>query len=72
MAALDRDKIHFLPNTSGARNAEEASAWPILPGRQRTSWLKLEVTRTAHPAARPVDTSRHEQLVKRGSSSCPT
>jgi thiazole synthase len=45
MQALDRDKVHFLPNTSGARNAEEAVRLARLArAASGTSWLKLEVT----------------------------
>jgi thiazole synthase len=69
MAALDRGKIHFLPNTSGARNAEEAVRLARLArAASGTSWLKLEVTpdpRTLLPD--PVDTLKAtEQLVKEG------
>lgn len=69
MAALDRDKIHFLPNTSGARNAEEAVRLAHLArAASGTSWLKLEVTpdpRTLLPD--PVDTLKAtEQLVREG------
>jgi thiazole synthase len=69
MQALDREKIHFLPNTSGARNAEEAIRLARLArAASGTSWLKLEVTpdpRTLLPD--PVDTLRAtELLVKEG------
>lgn len=69
MQALDREKIHFLPNTSGARNAEEAIRLARLArAASGTSWLKLEVTpdpRTLLPD--PVDTLKAtEQLVKEG------
>ncbi|MHB8810433.1 MAG: thiazole synthase [Desulfobulbaceae bacterium] len=69
MSGLDRDKIHFLPNTSGARNAEEAVRLAHLArAASGTSWLKLEVTpdpRTLLPD--PVDTLKAtEQLVKEG------
>jgi thiazole synthase len=69
MRALDRDKIHFLPNTSGARNAEEAIRLARLArAASGTNWLKLEVTpdpRTLLPD--PVDTLKAtEQLVKEG------
>jgi thiazole synthase len=69
MCALDRDRIHFLPNTSGARNAEEAIRLAHLArAASGTSWLKLEVTpdpRTLLPD--PVDTLRAtEQLVREG------
>ena len=69
MNALDRDKIHFLPNTSGARNAEEAIRLARLArAASGTNWLKLEVTpdpRTLLPD--PVDTLKAtELLVKEG------
>lgn len=69
MQALDRTKIHFLPNTSGARNAEEAIRLAKLArAASGTNWLKLEVTpdpRTLLPD--PVDTLKAtEQLVKDG------
>ena len=69
MAHLDRDRFHFLPNTSGARNAEEAVRLARLARAvSGTSWLKLEVTpdpRTLLPD--PVDTLKAtEQLVKDG------
>lgn len=69
MQALDREKIHFLPNTSGARNAEEAIRLARLArAASGTAWLKLEVTpdpRTLLPD--PVDTLKAtEQLAKEG------
>lgn len=69
MQALNRDKVHFLPNTSGARNAEEAIRLARLArAASGTEWLKLEVTpdpRTLLPD--PVDTLKAtEQLVKEG------
>ncbi|BCO10051.1 thiazole synthase [Desulfolithobacter dissulfuricans] len=69
MTHLDRDTIHFLPNTSGARNAEEAVRLARLArAASGTNWLKLEVTpdpRTLLPD--PVDTLKAtEQLVKEG------
>ncbi len=69
MAHLDQDYIHFLPNTSGARNAEEAIRLAHLArAASGTSRLKLEVTpdpRTLLPD--PVDTLKAtEQLVKDG------
>lgn len=69
MQALDREKIHFLPNTSGARNAEEAIRLAKLArAASGTKWLKLEVTpdpRTLLPD--PVDTFKAtKQLVKDG------
>ncbi|MHB1351381.1 MAG: thiazole synthase [Desulfobulbaceae bacterium] len=69
MAALDRERMHFLPNTSGARNAEEAIRLARLArAASGTPWLKLEVTpdpRTLLPD--PVDTLKAtEILVKEG------
>ena len=69
MSALDRETICFLPNTSGARNAEEAIRLAHLArAAGNTEWLKLEVTpdpRTLLPD--PVDTLKAtEQLVKEG------
>lgn len=67
MAHLDREAVHFLPNTSGARNAEEAVRLAHLArAASGTSWLKLEVTpdpRTLLPD--PIDTLKAtERLVK--------
>lgn len=69
MTHLDRDAIVFLPNTSGARNAQEAIRLAHLArAASGTNWLKLEVTpdpRTLLPD--PVDTlAATEQLVKDG------
>ena len=69
MQALDREKIQFLPNTSGARNVEEAIRLARLArSASGTNWLKLEVTpdpRTLLPD--PVDTLKAtEELVKDG------
>jgi len=69
MQSLDRERIHFLPNTSGARNADEAVRLARLArAASGTPWLKLEVTpdpRTLLPD--PVDTLKAtEQLVKEG------
>lgn len=69
MSHLDMDTIHFLPNTSGARNAEEAIRLARLArAASGSSWLKLEVTpdpRTLLPD--PVDTLKAtEELVKDG------
>jgi thiazole synthase len=69
MQALDRTTIHFLPNTSGARNAEEAIRLARLArAAGGTNWLKLEVTpdpRTLLPD--PIDTLKAtEQLVRDG------
>lgn len=69
MSAIDRERYVFLPNTSGARNAEEAVRLAHLArAASGTSWLKLEVTpdpRTLLPD--PVETLKAtEQLVKDG------
>jgi thiazole synthase len=69
MSCLDLDCLHFLPNTSGARNAGEAVRLAHLArAASGTPWLKLEVTpdpRTLLPD--PVDTLKAtEQLVKDG------
>jgi thiazole synthase len=69
MKVLDRNKFFFLPNTSGARDAEEAIR---LANMARASggghWLKLEVTpdpRTLLPD--PIETLKAtEALVKDG------
>nr|MBF0223788.1 thiazole synthase [Desulfobulbaceae bacterium] len=69
MKVLDRNKFFFLPNTSGARNAEEAIR---LANLARASgggnWLKLEVTpdpRTLLPD--PIETFKATAaLVKDG------
>ena len=45
MSVLERDKYQFLPNTSGARTAEEAIRLARLArAASGTNWLKLEVT----------------------------
>ncbi len=69
MQALDMKKYTFLPNTSGARNAEEAIRLAKLArAASGSKWLKLEVTpdpRTLLPD--PVETLlATEQLVKEG------
>jgi len=69
MQALDRGKYTFLPNTSGARNSEEAIRLARLARAGSASdWLKLEVTpdpRTLLPD--PVETLKAtEQLVREG------
>ena len=69
VAPLDSPHIQLLPNTSGAKTAEEAILAAEL-GREalETNWLKLEV----HPDPRylmpdPIETLRAaEELVKRG------
>lgn len=69
MKALGQREYTFLPNTSGARNAEEAIRLARLArAASGSSWLKLEVTpdpRTLLPD--PVETLRAtEELVKEG------
>lgn len=69
MSHLDRDRFHFLPNTSGARNAGEAMRLARLArAATGTPWLKLEVTpdpRTLLPD--PIDTLKAtEELVREG------
>jgi len=67
MRHLDRDRVHFLPNTSGARTAEEAVRLARLArAASGTSWLKLEVTpdpRTLLPD--PVDTLKATEILVR-------
>ncbi len=69
MSVLDRRKFLFLPNTSGARNADEAVRLARLArAAGGGEWLKLEVTpdpRTLLPD--PVETLKAtEILVKEG------
>lgn len=69
MQVLDRDKYLFLPNTSGARDADEAIRLARLARASGGGdWLKLEVTpdpRTLLPD--PVETLKAtEILVKEG------
>ncbi len=69
MSVLDRKKYLFLPNTSGARNADEALRLARLSRASGGGdWLKLEVTpdpRTLLPD--PVETLKAtEILVKEG------
>ncbi len=69
MSVLDRKKFLFLPNTSGARNAEEAVRLARLARASGGGdWLKLEVTpdpRTLLPD--PIETLKAtEILVKEG------
>ncbi len=74
MSVLDRSKYHFLPNTSGARDAEEAIRLANLArASSGESWLKLEVTpdpRTLLPD--PVETLKATGiLVKDGFTVLP-
>lgn len=69
MSVLDQDKYIFLPNTSGARNSDEAIRLARLAHAASGSrWLKLEVTpdpRTLLPD--PTETLiATEKLVKEG------
>lgn len=69
MKVLDRERYTFLPNTSGARNAEEAIRLARLARAASGSrWLKLEVTpdpRTLLPD--PIETlTATVQLVREG------
>ncbi len=67
LAHLDRRRYRLLPNTSGARNAEEALRIARL-GRalSNTNWVKLEVTPDPrHLLPDPVETLKAaEQLIK--------
>lgn len=69
LQVLDKDRYIFLPNTSGARNADEAVRLArIARSASDSNWLKLEVTpdpRTLLPD--PVETLiAAETLVKEG------
>lgn len=74
MSVLDREKYFFLPNTSGARDADEAVRLARLARAVGGGdWLKLEVTpdpRTLLPD--PVETLKAaEALVKEGFTVLP-
>jgi len=74
MKALDRDSYVFLPNTSGARDADEAIRLAKLArAASGSNWLKLEVTpdpRTLLPD--PIDTLiATKELVKDGFTVLP-
>ncbi len=69
MKVLDREKFFFLPNTSGARDAQEAIRLAQLARASGgTNWVKLEVTpdpRTLLPD--PIETLKAtEKLVQDG------
>lgn len=65
MQVLDRSRFHFLPNTSGARNADEAVRLARLARASGGgNWLKLEVTpdpRTLLPD--PVETLKATEIL---------
>ncbi len=74
MSQIDTGQTRFLPNTSGARNADEAIRLARLArAGSGSSWLKLEVTpdpRTLLPC--PVETLKAtEILVKEGFTVLP-
>jgi thiazole synthase len=74
LAAIDRERLLLLPNTSGARDAEEAVRLARLArGAGLEPWVKLEVTpdpRTLLPD--PVETLRAtETLVAEGFTVLP-
>jgi thiazole synthase len=69
MEAIDRDRYLFLPNTSGARDAEEAVRLArIARASGCEPWIKLEVTPDPHYLLPdPVETLKAaEVLVKEG------
>ncbi len=69
LGKIDRKRFRLLPNTSGARNAEEALRIARL-GRalSHTHWVKLEVTPDPrHLLPDPIETLKAaEQLVQEG------
>lgn len=74
LAQLDLSRYRLLPNTSGARDAEEAVRVARLARAAcGTSWVKLEVTPDPnHLLPDPVETLRAaEQLVKLGFTVLP-
>jgi len=74
MSALDLDRYRLLPNTSGARDAEEAVRLAkIARAAAGTHWIKLEVTPDPnYLLPDPVETLRAaEQLVKLGFTVLP-
>ena len=69
LSAIDKAKYLLLPNTSGARNADEAIRLAQLArAATEINWLKLEVTPEAyHLLPDPVETLKAaEVLVKEG------
>jgi thiazole synthase len=74
LSALDLSRLRLLPNTSGARDAEEAVRVARLARAAcGTSWVKLEVTPDPnHLLPDPVETLKAaEQLVKLGFTVLP-
>jgi thiazole synthase len=74
LSALDLSRYRLLPNTSGARDAEEAVRLAKLArAATGTSWVKLEVTPDpVYLLPDPVETLRAaEQLVKLGFTVLP-
>ena len=69
LAAIDRTKVTLLPNTSGARNAEEAIRLAKLAKAAGCgNWVKLEITpEPRYLLPDPIETLKAaEQLVKDG------
>jgi thiazole synthase len=69
MSALDRSRYRLLPNTSGARDADEAiRVAKLARAACKTEWVKLEVTPDPnYLLPDPVETLRAaEELVKLG------
>jgi len=69
LSAVDFDRVQFVPNTSGARNAEEAVRLARLArAASGNRWVKLEVTPDpVHLLPDPVETLRAaEQLASEG------
>ena len=69
LSVIDRNKITLLPNTSGARNAEEAIRLSKLARAAGCgNWIKLEVTpEPRYLLPDPIETLKAaEQLVKDG------
>ena len=67
LSSIDKNKYRLLPNTSGARNADEAVRVAKLgKALSGTNWVKLEVTpEPRHLLPDPIETLKAaEQLVK--------
>jgi thiazole synthase len=74
LSALDLSRLHLLPNTSGARDADEAIRLAKLARAAcGTTWIKLEVTPDPnYLLPDPIETLRAaEQLVKLGFTVLP-